>query len=380
VLMGSVQRDHYRQSAFCGGCHEHRRGALVGDGLDPLRWPDGELPIQSTLTEWQNGPLNDSMHCQQCHMPVADAEVTNGADLQRMPKAETGISGGWIRPLGSVRKHLWLGPRTPEEEGGSTLLKDSAVVVVDSKVVDGEVVADVTVANAASAHAVPTGEPLRSMVLYVQARCGDTVLKATGGDAIPDFGGALARQAGGEDWTKWPGAAPGQVVRVINRTDEWHDYDGFGPFGDGTFAAGEKGMPVERVVGQSTILSVADDVVTFDAPLPQGNVAYLGEAAPNAPAEGDAVKALAGAPGFAFARVLVGANGKRMVHHYEAVDVASDNRPLPGGSWTSQHRFEATCAEPQVQAVLTYRDYPVSLARERGWTQTERIVSVDPSP
>ena len=41
----------------------------------------------------------------------------------------------------------------------------------------------------------------------------------------------------------------GQVVRVVARTGQHHDYTGHGPFGDGTFDAVAKGLPVEHVVG-----------------------------------------------------------------------------------------------------------------------------------
>ena len=377
VLMGSVQRDHYQQSVFCAGCHEHERAALGTGTLDTARWPSGKLPIQSTFTEWTDGPLAGGANCQSCHMPFADDEVTNGADLQLNPPGETGLSGGWIRAGKTTRKHLWTGPSREEGQEGGTMLKGSAVVSVDSASVEnGSLEVSVSVTNTVVAHAFPTGEPFRSLVLQVEARCGETALPATGGAAIPDFGGYLARQEKGADWSHWPGAKVGQQVTVIARPGGHHDYAGWGPFGDGTFDAAQKGMPVEQVVGSAKIASVTDGKVSFETPLPEGDVAYLTHGA-GLPVEGEGASARAGAAGFAFARVLVSATGERMVHHWQAVDIASDNRLLPGVPWTSQHTFAAGCEEPTVTAVLTYRAYPWSLADQRGWTLKEQVVTQD---
>src|SRR5690606_20946227 len=105
-----------------------------------------------------------------------------------------------------------------------------------------------------------------------------------------------------------------------------------------------------------------------------GDVAYRGSGAA-LPLDGDPVTARAGAPGFAFARVLVGPDGRRMVPHFLAVDVASDNRLLPQRTWTTEHRFAATCADPEVTAVLSYRRMPLELADERGYDLREAVMA-----
>ena len=98
------------------------------------------------------------------------------------------------------------------------------------------------------------------------------------------------------------------------------------------------------------------------------------------PAEADAAYRLsdalefAGRPGFGFARVLVGAGGERMVPHFAAVDVASDNRLLPQQSWTSEHQFQTPCEDPEVIARLIHRPYPLALARERGWEPADQVM------
>ncbi|MCC6622972.1 MAG: hypothetical protein IT385_17065, partial [Deltaproteobacteria bacterium] len=83
----------------------------------------------------------------------------------------------------------------------------------------------------------------------------------------------------------------------------------------------------------------------------------------------------AGAPGFAFARVLVGADGARMVPHFLAVDVASDNRLAPGLTWTSRHTFARPCDAPTIVATLRHRAFPYALAVERGLARADVIMA-----
>jgi hypothetical protein len=212
------------------------------------------------------------------------------------------------------------------------------------------------------------------MVLVVEAACGEEALVPIGGDVIPDFGGAYGMKGPEEDWLEWPDALPGQVLRVVNRSGEALDYVGYGPFGDGSFSAEEKGMEREEYVGEATIVSVEDGAVTLDSELPEGDRVYWVDPL-SFPEDKDGVQARAGAPGFAFARVMVGADGRRMVPHYLAVDVASDNRLLPQQEWTSTHLFSTSCEDPEVRAVLVHRAYPFSLALERGWSLLERIMT-----
>ena len=359
-LMSCVQRDHFRESKFCGGCHELDQPSLVeGEGLDVARWPGGELPIQSTFSEWASSTYAQAVSCQGCHMPPAPEEVLNGADLQAFSGDNTGITGGWPRPYGSVRLHSWPGPRS----GVDSKLPTPLSLQVAASVSGESVVASVTVTNSGAGHAVPSGEPLRSIILLVSAECDGEGLKASGGDAVWDVGGAYALKTQGEDWSTWPGAKVGQMVRVTSRSGAYHDYTGFGPFGDGTFSAEQKGLRVEHVVGEALIEAVDGESVTFEGTLPEGDVAYLVDG-----------QAYAGAAGFAFARVAVGPEGRRHVHHHEALDIASDNRLLAGASWTSEHHFVKGCDAPVVTATLIHRALPLHLVRARGWGLRDQVM------
>jgi len=358
-FMGIVQRMVYRESRFCAGCHQLEQEVLVsGVEIDAARWPDGTLPIHSTMSEWAAG--TQGVTCQGCHMPP-DPDVANTADLQLFPST-VGVAGGWYRPVPSVRRHIWYGPRSE----GDALHGLTGKVELETALDGGVLTVTAETKNLGAGHGLPTGEPLRSVLLVVEASCEGAALVPTGGDVVPDFGGALARKTADEDWTIWPGAAPGEVIRVVARPGGFYDYDGPGPFGDGTFDAAAKGMPVEAFAGQATITAVDGDVVTLDAPLPEGDVAYR--------VPGSGAMEIAGAPGFGFAKVLVGPDGRRMVPHFLAVDVASDNRLLQGKSWTTTHVFDATCDEPAVRAALIYRPFPLALARERLWEVADTVL------
>ncbi len=348
--MGSVYSPLFHSAELCAGCHEQEQAGLVGD-VDRTRWPDGLLPIHSTYSEWAEGPMNPSAPCQSCHMPPMP-DVGNSADLYNLfTELEVGIAGGWERSPGAVRAHSFLGPR---QDAG--MLESAASIDISTSSAE-EVLAEVTVTNVGPGHAIPTGEPLRSLILLVEATCEGAPLAPVGGDVVSDVGGAEEVRVGG-DWSDWPDARPGDVLRVTRRTGEWRDYEGPGRFGDGSFTEEDKGIPVEEYVGSVTVLEDG----TFDAPLPAGDVVYR-----------TSDQGFAGLPGSTFARVLVGADGARGVPHFLAVDVASDNRLLPNQGWTSTHRF-AACAAPEIHATLLHRDYPLALARERGWTVTDRVM------
>lgn len=315
LAMGSVARDLFTDETLCAGCHEHDQPAIEGT-IDTERWSDGRVPIHSTYSEWKEGPLNEIAPCQSCHMPP-DPDVGNSADLGATHSADSGESdalppgvvAGWYRPPGAVRRHSWVGPRTPD----SDMLQLAASLQIEKSVDEDVLTARVTTKNVGPAHAIPTGEPSRNLILLVTAAC-DEELVPLGGDVVPDYGGSD------------PSASE---FRVVERGE---DIAYTGPL-DFAERLANTGIPSESYVGLGTA--------------EEGQVAYgIGEGA------------YAGHPGWGFARVLVDSEGERMVPHWRAVDMVSDNRLMPQAEWTSTHLFAATCAEPTVTATLIHRAYP----------------------
>lgn len=356
--MGAVAREHFRQATLCAGCHQLDQAALVpGTSLDPNRWPDGTLPVHSTYDEWREGPYAPASPCQSCHMPP-ETRYATAADLQGLSDS-LGIVGGWSRPPGAIRRHSFDGPRSTDP----TFLRLALALDVDVAEQPEALVVTVTTTNAGAGHAVPTGEPYRSVLLTVEASCQGAPIRPVGGDVVPSFGGTLAMQDAGGDWTRWPGASVGDQIRVVRRNG-FRDYLGPGPFGDGRFDVAAKGLPLEAWVDEATVTTVNGDQVTLDRALAFGDVAYR--------VGGDA---LAGAPGFGFARVLADVDGNLQVPHHRAVDVVSDNRVLPQRAVTTVHHFATGCATPEVTATLVHRGLPLSEARQRGWPVRDTVMA-----
>lgn len=370
-LMGSVDRPHFREASLCAGCHAYDQPVLVpGAEIDAERWPEERLPIHQTYAEWQEGAIgSQEVPCQACHMPPAP-EVGNAADLyNEFDDVLIGVSAGWERAPGEVRHHSFIGPRQPE----SRMLELAVALSIEERQEGEEWVAEIGVRNVGAGHALPTGEPLRALLLLVEARCDGRSIAPTGGDVISELGGALASRQVGEDWSLWPEASVGDQLRVL-RQDGWREDPGPGRFGDGSFTGEERGLPRLEWVGQVEIRSVdGSGQVQTDAPLPEGDVVFLVQDEPVA--DGDPLRTLAGAPGHAFAKVLVDAEGRRHVPHFLAVDIASDNRLMPHTELRTEHRFAAECEDPEVGARLLYREAPRELALERGWDSRERIVA-----
>ena len=358
--MGCVQRDHFRDGTLCAGCHE----LWTGDGL----------PIHTTWSEWRASPLADAATCAACHMPPSPL-ARNAADVDLFPSALVGEQAGWIRPPGGVRHHTWHGPRGPDPRWLElaatlhvTIEREGEPGQPDEPVPTNQIRVAVRTKNVAAGHAIPTGEPMRSVLLRVEAFCGDAMLEPVGGDALPGWAGAADVRSVGEDWTHWPGAHPGDLVRIVARPGEFHDYAAEGPFAADRPAA-EKGRPFEHVRGAATVVAVDNERVTFDRSLPEGDVAY------RIPAEATGLEALAGAAGFAFARVLVDGSGRQMVPHFLATGVESDLRLRPQVSWTSRHVFSGRCDTPRVRARLVHRPYPRALATQRAWLAYDRVMT-----
>ena len=405
--MGISPRSHFRDGSLCAGCHQHSHDDLhTREPLDRSRWPEGRLPNQSTYEEWRAGYLGaasqpERVACNSCHMPP-NPRVMNSANLEYFALADVGVQGGWPRPHGETREHTWWGPRQPQSailnlsadltlttprrvthiRGGAGGLDDEGTNSTEVSALEVEAI----VTNLGAGHGLPTGEPMRHLILTVDARCGARALEAIGGDAVHELGGAVAVRAWERALDAWPEARLGDTLRVVRRHDDAYDYDGYGPFRDTTrdaergvndersFSVTEKGLRREEVIGEARVIAIsARGELTLDRDLLGGgtDVVYLTrDASP---------LGYAGRSGFTFARVLTNGETERMVPHFIARDLTRDNRLRPGAHWRSRHLFDlsSVCAdddEIEVNARLIYRPYPRWLALERGWSMWDRVI------
>ncbi|MSP26289.1 MAG: carboxypeptidase regulatory-like domain-containing protein [Myxococcales bacterium] len=381
-FMGGSYQPLFATATFCAGCHQQVQEALIpGETLAP-RFANG-LPTHSTYEEWVAGPYDDAgVPCQHCHMPK-NFELESTTELGKAATAS--ITFGFPRPPEQVRRHIFRSPL----EGSPRLIDGALVTVLAPSIVQGELVANITIGNGGCGHAVPTGEPMRALVMLVEASCDGVPLAATGGLTVDDIGGMHARGVFGPDLSmvgavlSWPAAAliakAGEVVRVVRATGAFHDYVGIGIFD--TLTPAEKGIAVFAPVASAVVTSVAGDKLTLDAPLAvlPGDVLYLGDASTMI-ADSQPSRALAGLPGATFARVMLDSAGVRQAPHYRAIDIASDNRIQPGKPQHTTHRFTLTgCAGKTASVALKilYRPIPLALAAPRAWPASDYVIATD---
>lgn len=385
-FMGGSYQPKFSSSEFCAGCHEQKQAALLPfTALDPQRFPDG-LPTHSTYSEWLAGPFNTSTtQCHFCHMPPVDGLVNT---LDVASESDLGIAFGFARDPEEIRAHTFRGPLY--EEPSVPRLLDTALTTSITATQNGaELMVEVELANSGCGHAVPTGEPMRAMILLVSVEGCDEVFRGTSGLTVSDLGGLSAPGAVGGDVSvagttvSWAAAVAevGDVVRFVRPSGAFWDYDGVGLFEGSTLSPFEKGMPILSPVGEALVTSVAPGTLTIDsviAVLP-GDLVFLGDALPaglDVP-DGDAARAVSGAPGVMLSRVMLDPFGDRNAPHYRAVDIASDSRIRPGESTVTAHGFAipAGCFSAEVHTTVLYRPLPLRLAAERAWDARDYVAS-----
>ncbi len=381
-FMGGSYQPKFRTSELCAGCHEYDQAALVpGTTLDGQKWPDG-LPTLSTYSEWKGSSYDTpGTQCQFCHMPEK-LNLWNSVDVSTAD--QSGIAFGFGRSSDKLRSHVFRDPL----EGTTRLIDGTVTGNVALAQAGSELDAVVSLKNVGAGHAIPTGEPMRSLVLGVRAEgCGQDFV-ATGGMTIPDFGGSKATglvggsvSLAGSAMTWAEGAAraqPGDRVRVVRPSGTFDDYVGIGYFASAALSPAAKGMEIDDPVGEATVVSTSGNVLTLDGPmaLQPGDIVYLGGPAPAVYVDGDATRALAGAAGYAFARVMVDSTGTRFSPHYRAIDIASDNRLPPGIETLTHHSFAIpnACSSVTVTATLLYRPLPYDLSTERSWDARDYVI------
>lgn len=357
-LMNGSYAPQFREPGWCSSCHEYGQPALHPDQeLDEERWPEG-LPVHETWSEFlASGAEEAGFSCQGCHMGTLyeDSAVYDTPDGEMVSPVH-----GWVREEGEVHHHDW-----PDAQG----LGDPYVELALAEV-EGALQASVTLVNRA-AHAVPTGEPMRQVILLVSAvdAQGEPV-QPVSGQTVPDVGGYTLTGVLGSDASlqgsllSLPGAGQleGQwTLRIVRPTGSWDDYAGPGTRTAEGLSPEQKGVALDDFVAEVQATASTEGLLLAELPdLQPGDRVYV-----------VAEDQWAGAPGWLYAKVLVDAEGNRAVPHYRAIDVASDNR-IPGfGSATSVHSFPT--GELTVTATLLRRDHASSVSEPYGWPSADRL-------
>jgi hypothetical protein len=172
----------YRDSSYCAPCHNGRFWGVL---------------IYSEFQEWaESDYAAKKIHCQTCHMRPDG----------KLKRFATEKAGGVERPPETISSHLFYGisDRAFMEEAidlkVSAERKDKALNVV------------VTVANVKSGHHYPSGNPMRNMILLVEAVDERGVpLPLADGERVPAWGGKGDVKKG--NYAGFPGKGFAKVLR-----------------------------------------------------------------------------------------------------------------------------------------------------------------------
>lgn len=193
TLVDVNRKDSYlpllSESEFCASCHFGVFGGVMGVGT-----MTGGLPVYNSYGEWLESPYSDpdtGQTCQQCHMPEAEQ---NWFVLEER--------GGLERDYATLHNHTMLGAASED------LLQNTIAMSNRVARTTGQLEVEVSLTNVGAGHHVPTDQPMRSMILVVEALdANDQPLALIGGPLNPDFSGDYAGQ-------------PGKTFALVLR-DEW---------------------------------------------------------------------------------------------------------------------------------------------------------------
>jgi len=166
------------ESAFCAPCHYGVFGGVAGQ-YDVA----GGVVIYNSYGEWLESPYSDpetGQTCQDCHMPTVDYDYFVYPAM-----------GGLHRDPDRIHNHYMAGASDEE------LLQNSVTMTTTARLKEQEVLVEVSITNDKTGHHVPTGVPLRHLILAVRATDADgNRLPLRDGPVLPDWTGDYAGQPG----------------------------------------------------------------------------------------------------------------------------------------------------------------------------------------
>jgi hypothetical protein len=176
----------FKDSKLCAPCH------------DGKSWG---VPIYETYSEWKAGPYSKvGIQCQDCHMH-STGEYDRFADEDK---------GGKVRSVTRIGFHQTLG------KDRSDFLRSAVRMESTATANDDLLTVKVRVMNVGAGHDLPTGQPMRNMLLLVSAEDDSgSHLTFVAGDRIPAWGGA------GPDPNDYAGQAGKGFAKVLETLNEY---------------------------------------------------------------------------------------------------------------------------------------------------------------
>ncbi|MGD0003231.1 MAG: carboxypeptidase-like regulatory domain-containing protein [Anaerolineaceae bacterium] len=197
------------QSQYCAACHYGVFGGVVGMGE-----VTGGTVIYNSYGEWLNSPYSNpttGKTCQDCHMPVEP-----NTNFTVFP-----ADGGTNRDYYPFHDHTMTGIED------DNLMKNAVTMKTGASHTGNTLQVQVSITNDKTGHDVPTDEPMRSVMLVVQALdANGKQLAFSQGSALPAWTGNFSGQPGKvfakvlkDDWTgETPTAAYWRPVTIVEDT------------------------------------------------------------------------------------------------------------------------------------------------------------------
>lgn len=157
----------FRSSRLCAACH------------DGMSWG---VPAYETFSEWRQSEYSSKgIECQDCHMK-------SNEQLVRFANEE---AGGKLRTGARIASHSMMG------HDRVRFMQEAVKMEGKTAIKDGILTVEVNLANVGAGHALPTGQPIRNMILVIS--CADQrgePLRFLAGEKVPYWGDDLAGQPG----------------------------------------------------------------------------------------------------------------------------------------------------------------------------------------
>jgi hypothetical protein len=173
----------FRRSRHCAGCHDGRFWGVL---------------VYGEFAEWEASPYaGRGVQCQDCHMKPDG----------RTRRVAAAADGGIRRRPRTVSSHAFPGGEDPAFLRAAVTLSAAAAVQGDRLAVQ------VRVRNVGAGHHVPTGSPMRNMVLAVEATGGGGApLPLEEGGRVPSWAGEGPPELG--NYAGLPGRGYAKVLKT----------------------------------------------------------------------------------------------------------------------------------------------------------------------
>jgi len=313
----------YRSSDYCAGCHE---GVLFG------------IPVYTTWSEWRDSTYAArGVHCQDCHMKP-DGRTSRVAPGH----------GGVDRDPWTISTHRMAAADDPE------LLRRSVQMTCQASRRANSIHVSITLQTTGVGHRMPTGSPLRHLILTVKASGPDGPLELIKGPRLPAAAGLL--KAG----STATGHRTGQNAGMQNGASDR-----------------KTGRDISHAVAAGCARPVSGGAHSVQSPDGEGQDGMSTSAAsvvrPGARDDGHSElitpwpRDLAGLPGKLYAKLLIGPDGTVPVPFWRSVGILQDTRLEPDKPDRVRFVFRSQPGPVTVTVRLIYRRSFLAVAVAKQW-------------